>query len=463
MSRWLALIVAVAAAAAPAVRADAPFSAGVAVIDVTPPVGYRMAGNFAEKRSTGTRDPLFAKALYVAQGDAKFLLIVCDVCGLNPTLTGPARDRIAKDIGVPRAAISVTATHTHGGPAHADPVFVPLLAARAKAAGQPDLHTLGDYPTKFVDGVVAAGIAAFKNARPATIAAGIGTVPGLAFNRRFHMKDGTVRFNPGKLNPGIVRPAGPVDESLPLVKFLDAGTSKPFASLCAFAMHTAVYGGSAVSADYPGHLQLALRKEYGPDFVSLFAEGCAGDVNHFNVSVRDPHPMPEAVAAVLAKAFIATKTTPTPARVRTAAGVVPALLKADRPADLAVSRDTLVGERYKQTQFLDHVEAYTVLMVNHMRQVGPTRPLDVQAVVLSPDVAVATLPHEVFVELGLEIKARSPFKITLIATLANEVDVYVPTKKAFAEGSYETVNSPYAPGVGEAMVEQAVTLLKGLK
>ncbi len=462
MNRWLVLIA--AAVITPAVRADAPLMAGVAAVDVTPPVGYRMAGNFAERRSTGTADPLFAKALYVAQGDAKFLLIVCDVCGLNPALTGPARDRIAKETGIPRAAISVTATHTHGGPAHADPVFVPLLAARSMAVGVVDLHVLGDYPTKFVDSVVAAGVAAVKGARPATIEAGVGTVSGLAFNRRFHMKDSSVQFNPGKLNPGIVRPAGPVDESLPLVKLLDAGTGKPFASLCAFAMHTAVYTGSAVSADYPGHLQTALRKEYGPEFVSLFAEGCAGDVNHFNVSVRTPDPTPAACAAALAKAFVATKTAPTPARVRTAAGVVEALLKADRPADLDVSRDTLVGERYKKTQFLDHVEAYTVLMVHTMhRQNGPARPLAVQAFALSPDTAVVTLPHEVFVELGLAIKARSPFRITLVGTLANDVDVYVPTKKAFAEGSYETVNSPYAPGVGEALVEEAVMLLKGLK
>ena len=33
----------------------------------------------------------------------------------------------------------------------------------------------------------------------------------VSFNRRFHLKDGTVRFNPGVRNPAIVRAAGPIN------------------------------------------------------------------------------------------------------------------------------------------------------------------------------------------------------------------------------------------------------------
>jgi hypothetical protein len=90
-------------------------------------------------------------------------------------------------------------------------------------------------------------------------------------------------------------------------------------------------------------------------------------------------------------------------------------------------------------------------------------PLDILAVRLSADAAVVTLPHEVFVEIGLDIKKRSPFRHTFILTISNEVDCYVPTKKAFGEGSYEVTNSPYKPGIGEALADEAVRLLVGLK
>jgi neutral ceramidase len=82
---------------------------------------------------------------------------------------------------------------------------------------------------------------------------------------------------------------------------------------------------------------------------------------------------------------------------------------------------------------------------------------------LAPEVAVVTLPGEVFVELGLAIKRASPFRTTLVIELANDNPAYIPTKKAFAEGSYETVNSRVQPGSGEQMAEAATRLLKELR
>ena len=82
---------------------------------------------------------------------------------------------------------------------------------------------------------------------------------------------------------------------------------------------------------------------------------------------------------------------------------------------------------------------------------------------LSDETAIVTLPGEVFVELGLAIKAASPFKTTLVIELTNDSPAYIPTKKAFAEGSYEIVNSRIQPGGGEKLVEAAIRLLKELK
>ena len=93
---------------------------------------------------------------------------------------------------------------------------------------------------------------------------------------------------------------------------------------------------------------------------------------------------------------------------------------------------------------------------------GETIPLEVQVFRISRDVAMVGLPGEVFVDIGLAIKRASPFPITLVIELCQDAPGYIPTKKAFAEGSYETVNSRIAPGGGEMVVEAAVRLLKAL-
>ena len=65
--------------------------------------------------------------------------------------------------------------------------------------------------------------------------------------------------------------------------------------------------------------------------------------------------------------------------------------------------------------------------------------------------------------LGLAIKAASPFKTTLVVELANNSVAYIPTRQAYSEGSYEVTNSRVERGTGEKLVEAAVELLKELK
>ena len=107
---------------------------------------------------------------------------------------------------------------------------------------------------------------------------------------------------------------------------------------------------------------------------------------------------------------------------------------------------------------LGRVEAYKILALQ-LRE-GTTLPMEVQVFRLSRNVAIVTLPGEVFVELGMAIKQSSPFKTTLVIELTNDGPGYIPTRKAFVEGSYETINSRIKPGGGEMMVETAVRLLK---
>ena len=111
MMAWLAALAIWAA-----VPQEAAFQVGLAEIDITPPVGYRMDGYFYERLNTGQRDPLKAKALVFQQGATRAALVVCDVIGVPLTLSAEVRTLAAARTGIPAANIAVTATHSHTGP-----------------------------------------------------------------------------------------------------------------------------------------------------------------------------------------------------------------------------------------------------------------------------------------------------------------------------------------------------------
>jgi len=126
-------------------------------------------------------------------------------------------------------------------------------------------------------------------------------------------------------------------------------------------------------------------------------------------------------------------------------------------AQVAAARADMSKVGTSALPFLTQVEIVSTL---DLASRGATLEAEVQVFRLAPDLAVVLLPGEVFVDLGLAIKKGSPFRHTLVIELSNDNPAYIPTTKAFAEGSYETVNSRIAPGGGERLVTEAIRLLK---
>src|SRR3954452_346473 len=102
-------------------RAEPELRVGVAARDITPPVGYRLAGYFYERRSTAAHDQLRAKAIVFRQGEARFALVVCDLCQTSPEVVEAARGEAARRTGIPADNICVSSTHTHTGPDYFGP------------------------------------------------------------------------------------------------------------------------------------------------------------------------------------------------------------------------------------------------------------------------------------------------------------------------------------------------------
>jgi hypothetical protein len=443
----------------------APLEAAATAVDITPPVGYRMAGYFNERLSTGTHDPLYAKAIVFRQGETQAALVFCDLVGVPRPIARRARERASAITGIRVQDIAVAATHSHTGPLYFGGMHTYLHGKAVADQGRDPREAL-DYPAFLVERVAEAVASAAQRLAPVRLEAGKAQETRLPFNRRFHMKDGSVRFNPGALNPDIVRPAGPVDPDVGIVLIAPARAAEapPVAGLTVFAMHLDTTGGTEYSADYAYYLETALRKALGPEFLSVFGAGTCGDINHIDVTKRD-RPRPEDLGKALAETVLAARAKLSPVS-NPALAVLSTEVTCDvqqptpgETADARAKADQLTSAKLP---FLEKVQAAKVLDL-HERYSEPRVAMDVQAFRLGPELAIVTLPGEVFVELGLAIKRQSPFETTLVVELANDVPNYIPTSKAFREGSYEVVNSRLAAGSGEQLVAAAVRLLRQLE
>jgi hypothetical protein len=448
-------------------RAADPLEAGIAFVDITPPIPFRMSGYFYERLSTGTKDPLQARAIAFRQGKESAALVFCDVVGLPVAIALPARQKASAATGIPVENIAVAGTHTHTGPLFFMALHDELHKRAAEQHGTDPLDS-APYRAELTDKIAQAVTNAQAALAPVELRSGTAHEDRISFNRRFYMKDGSVRFNPPIQSPDIVRPAGPIDPQVGILLFSPPGRRQPSSAIVSFAMHLDTTGGTLYSADYVASLDEQLKKSFGPDFRLLFGTGCCGDINHRDVTQKEQRNaatlgqmLGETVAAAIDKGELASGREPALA-VRSVKVAAP--LQAYSAEEIEATKDDMRRVGARDLPFLQAVEAVKIMDIERLKKNGedPAQ-LEVQAFRLNRDAAIVTLPNEVFVELGLAIKSRSPFKTTLVIELANDDLAYTPTKRAFAEGSYEIVNSRVIPGTGEKLVEAAVELLRELQ
>jgi neutral ceramidase len=441
------------------------WQAAVAEIDITPPVGFRMAGYFDERLSTGTHDPLKAKAIVLQQCGRRVALVFCDLVGLSLHVTQPTRAQASRASGIPVTNIVITATHSHTGPLF-DDVRRDDFHREAMSKYGNDPQEKIDYPAFLTAQLVRVIVQARTNLQPAELDAGIATQPGLPFNRRYWMKNGKVAFNPGQLNPNIVRPAGPVDSDVGILLVKNRKRAEPIGGLTVFAMHGDTTGGTEFSADYPYGLQQTLRKAFGSNYVSAFGAGTCGNINHIDVSKKEPYKgfdVAEKLGDRIGETVLADVPNLTPINqpalaVRSKTLMLP--LQTVTPHKVAAAR--VILDRLRDTNIDFYAKVRAVKAVD-LAQRGTNYPMEIQVFRLGSDTAIVCLPAEIFVEFGLAIKAASPFKQTMVIALANDRPCYVPTLKAFTEGGYEVINSRVKAGGGEIMEETAIKMLNDLK
>jgi len=367
------------------------------------------------------------------------VIVACDVLMLNRDLLDPAVEEVAKALKIPTANVLINCTHTHHAPSTVTVHGYPrdeLFCRRVQKA------------------IVVAAREADEKEKDATLHFRLGEESSVGQNSRLLLKDDTIFW----IGPrdDVVRPTGPFDPELPVLSFRD-GDGKPVATLFNHSTHTIGVRKPGRSPSFYGLAAQELESEFGGTF--LFLEGASGSTHNLSLTGDEMTlRIKQAVKDAVGKA--------TPQSVTRIAAIKKPLAFKVRTFDEA-KEDAAVSAYCKKRapkQADEYIKVFRDQRAVLAPQQGQERTTWVQAILIG-DIAIVGVPAEFFTVLGQDIKRRSPFRYTYVAELANDWIGYVPDRKAFELGGYQTwtgLHSFAEPGTGERVVDAAVGLLEQL-
>lgn len=437
-------------------------SAGFARIENTPPLGCIISGYYEERRGLEKLDPLYAHAVAFADGDTRAVLLYMDALGIRQELLDRMRARLGACLRLPAEAIFVGCSHTHTGPEICDGMFAPDEAYNAR------LEKLLEQAAQL----------ALDDLKPAKLLFAAGRVPGISFIRRFRMRDGSTRTNPGYGNPDILHPIGTADEALRLVRIVRENAGEIL--LVNFQVHPdtigdCLKGADAISADYPGFVVRTLEGAL-PGAHAVYLNGAAGDLNHIDVNkpawdknggYEHTAHMGRSIAAEALRIY--GKARPLAGDgVRFAQRPLSVPANKGKPEDIPLAEKYVRAHREGRDDLIPETGMGITTLVAEaarilaLKDAPDTFTLNISALAVG-GLCLAGIPGEAFTQIGKRIKADSPYEAQLIVGIANGYEGYFPTQEAFEEGGYEARSSCFRIGVAEKIAEAEIALIRTMK
>lgn len=375
----------------------AQLTAGVAQIDITPKIGTPMYGYGARGKnvSQGVHDPLFAGVLVLDDGSTKLAIVTMDMGQIKRENTESIKVMVREVTDIEH--VILVTSHTHSGAAN--PWSKELERKIADAIVEADRHRIS-----------------------ARIGVGVGEVRE-GHNRRMICEDGSlVMFweNRDRI------PTSPVDYRLGVIRI--EGSKGTIATLVNFTCHPVVAGPGnlLISADYPGAMKRMVGNEIGGQI--MFLQGAGGNINPF----WDKTPPDQGAFEQIEK-----------------------MGRAIADEVVKVSHHIVDFDEKPLISFKSEI----IPITSRLDTVPPDRKLqaEINTVLIGNDLALATFPGEFFVEHGLALKERSPFKYTFFLGYCNDQLYYFPTIESTITGGYGAGSATQVElGAGEYLVNRAL-------
>jgi len=416
-----------------------PLLADFRRVDITPDYPVRLAGYFNERISDGVLDPLHLRLAALELGEKRLLFIQVDSCAIPPADADEIRSEIARRSPFQKSEIMLFVSHIHTGPDLEG--FFGLAR---------DERYLADLKKRIVSEA-----ASLRPRETTRISLARASYEGLAFNRRWWMKDGIVVTNPPKGSPERVKPEGPVDRGANTIVFRDDRGALQ-ALFVNISNHTDTVGGTKITADWPGFMERRLNERLGGDFSVFPFIAPQGNINHLEFeSLRtqtnydEAERLGRAYADVVGASLPAAQ--PAPVERLEAREIVVAIpsreiadderVEAGKIMERAGALGAASGRDLTAEDLAKGNIAVEALFARELLHFAETKPpeyqVPLQAFKLGP-VAFAAIPGEPFVEIGLALKGVKGYELVFPVALANGYFGYIPLRENFGRGGYET-------------------------
>ena len=438
------------------------FRAGAARVSIEPPLGLPMVGFVRQwQAASGYGMPLEATALALESGPTRVVLVGVDTVGIQSPEVDRLRKRVAEDTGTVAANVFLNWSHTHLAP----PGGRSLIRSLAQVDDEGLAARIAAYVDFLHDKIVSVARLAMEALEPARVVWGLGLLDD-AVNRRERNADGRVILG--------WNPEGLVDTSVPVLQARRPDES-PICTLVAYGCHTVATGPDVTvySADFAGALRNAVRQSTRGECV--YFQAAAGNVLpriSFTNSEAEAERLGHALALEAMHAVSRRNAWPYRYELSSGGSVTPFSLYR-RTAAPAPPQELVVHEERIDFPLLPiptsaeisrmRVEFEEAVARGETESVGPdvmrtlryhsrwAREMEEQilagrvlphvqasvSAVRVGDGAIVVAPGEIFTEIGLAVKERSPADVTLYAGYTNGLISYFPTAAEYPSGGYE--------------------------
>ena len=450
---------------------------GWASTSITPDKPVQLQGLFHERISEYVRDPVTATALALEtigpEGPVEQAVMVsCDLAHVSAELVQMLRKEVARRLkGFNTAKLFVNATHTHTGPVVLEG-FYPEPPA--------EVMRPSEYGEFFVERVTEAIAQAWHGRQPGGISRALGHA-AVGFNRRVVYDDGTAKMYGPSDTPAFMEVEGTQDHGLEMLFSWDEEAELTGVVVNIACPSQVVARRRYISADFWASARARLRTEFSEELfvypmTSSSGDQCPRDLvrrGRGEPDMRAEDGLEEMARRIANGVIYAFET----AQSEVSREVV--FVHHAETLDLPMRKVTIVeaeearraAEELTKTGPVDPQSGDGRWLERHQGSVDryeqqgedPRHEMDLHVIRLG-DVAVVTNPFELFLDYGLQMKARSKAEQTFVVQLANDRGIYLPTEKAMAHGHYGAMiyDNLVGPEGGRMLVDRTVDLINGM-
>jgi len=444
------------------------FKVGFARVNINPSMGIFVGGYFKDRFADGILDDLEVNALAIRLNDTTQLLISVDVEGIVQEISMLYRQMVSEATSVPMDNIIISCTHTHTGP---------------EVNGREDDPPVLEYREFLGKRIRDAAVFAIADLKDAKMGYGMGKAENVAFVRRFIMKDGTTKTNPGVNNPDIVRPVGQIDDSVNVIRFDREGADTIV--FVNFANHPDVVGGCKISGDWPALLRKNVEKILDGT-KCIFFNGAQGDINHVNVhpkggdlngmfmdfdDVARGYSHAQYIARVITGGVLQAFDKVNYIDVDSIKGkLVTINVPSNKPTPEELPEAHRINDLHlagKDSELPYEGMMLTTVVAEAGRMVHLENAPDAFDMILSGfrigPVAIIGIPGEPFNAIGRGLKETEGYDMIIPCCITNGYEGYFPMQDSYDEGGYEARSSNFKAGVGEYIIREGKLLLESMR